>query len=734
MPRPALPPWSVPFAACLTATALVAGWGQVSALAGATPAAKPETPVAKPDPKPAVPEPKSESPAPKSEPKSSAAPPTATEPPAAPNNPPDARWTEVRNLNHKHNLVPPRDPAVWADRRDEIRRRVLIASGLYPLPEKTPLKAAVYGRQDRGDYTVERVTFQSLPGYHVTGNLYRPKGFTGKRPAVLNPHGHWNNGRFYMNSDKGVADELRTGRESDPVAARSPLQARCANLAMLGCVAFHYDMVGYADNFQIPHRFAGNKPNELSGPDAAAFGVGVFGLQTWNSIRALDFLLELPDVDPAKIAVTGSSGGGTQTFILAAVDDRVAVSAPVVMVSTGMQGGCQCENGPHLRVGTDNIELAAVYAPKPQIVIGATGDWTKEIMEAGAPELRATYALLGKPDHIEVVRHESPHNYNRLSRESMYRFLGRHLLGMSAEDAARIKERPFRLMSIEEMSVWDAEHPKPADALKPDGLRDAMITRARAAAETLVPRTAADLAAFRRDVAGGLAIILDTRYPPPGDVEAKAMPVDGKQAGRPMRLSRRGTGESVPAVWHPPAEGKGTGRAWLVVSGDGAATAALPGTLADAPAKGEGVLAVDAFLTGRFAAGCKEPTGEFFAGYNRTVTGNRVHDILTAAAWLRGQPGVREVHVVARGEAGVWAVLAAGLAGGAVASVTADGAGFATGLKGVPCGELLGGMRVLAATAAPTKLTLRGLPADFRTDVLMTVYKLAGAADRLEIK
>src|SRR2546430_14005818 len=104
-------------------------------------------------------------------------------------------------------------------------------------------------------------------------------------------------------------------------------------------------------------------------------------LQTWNSIRALDFLESLPDVDRKRLACTGESGGGTQTFMLGAVDDRLAAQVPVVMVSHTMQGGCSCENAPGLRVEYSNMEIAAVPAPRPQILVAATGDWTTNTME-----------------------------------------------------------------------------------------------------------------------------------------------------------------------------------------------------------------------------------------------------------------------------------------------------------------------------------------------------------------
>src|SRR5204863_6299432 len=121
--------------------------------------------------------------------------------------------------------------------------------------------------------------------------------------------------------------------------------------------------------------------------------ISLMGFQLWNSIRAVDFLEELADVDKTRIAITGASGGGTQTFLLGAVDDRLAAQAPVVMVSHTMQGGCGCENMPGLRVEFSNMEIAAGAAPRPQILVAATGDWTKTTLTVEGPAIGRVYEL-----------------------------------------------------------------------------------------------------------------------------------------------------------------------------------------------------------------------------------------------------------------------------------------------------------------------------------------------------
>ncbi|MCA8989350.1 MAG: acetylxylan esterase, partial [Planctomycetaceae bacterium] len=279
-------------------------------------------------------------------------------------------WRSVRDCNTKyHPWTPPATLEEWQALQPALKTQIQLSQGLWPLPERTPLNPVVHGRIEGDDYIIEKVWFESFPGLVVTGNLYRPKTITGKVPAILNPHGHWPNGRFYDAGDGQADAQIKQGAEKDSAAAHSPLQARMVHLARMGCIAFHYDMIGYADQKPIDHR-----ANFITAQDGQWL-IENMGLQTWNSIRALDYLCTLPEVDQSRLAVTGSSGGGTQTMLVAALDDRIQVSVPAVMVSTAMQGGCVCENSPYLRIDSNNIAIAAVFAPKPQGLIGAN-DWT----------------------------------------------------------------------------------------------------------------------------------------------------------------------------------------------------------------------------------------------------------------------------------------------------------------------------------------------------------------------
>src|SRR5438132_3199663 len=394
-------------------------------------------------------------------------------------------------------MTPSANRASWEARRKELREQVLVATGLWPMPEKTPLQPVIHGKIDRDDYTIEKVFFASYPGHYVSGNLYRPKAAAsggrqppdGTHPGVLCPHGHWLNGRFFDAGEKAAHEQIAQGAEKTMEGARYPLQARCAQLARMGCVVFHYDMVGNADSQQIPHR------EGFTDAQAELRAQSFMGLQTYNSVRALDFLVSLPDVDPKRIGVTGASGGGTQTCILCAVDDRPTVAFPAVMVSTAMQGGCICENCSHLRRGTGNIELAALFAPKPLAMSGAD-DWTIDIERKGLPQLKATYRLYDAEDRVMArCFPQFKHNYNQVSRELMYNWFNKYLQLGQPEP---VVERPFVPVPPRELSVYDAQHPRPGDAKDAEALRKTMSDSSERQLATLLPKEQTSLDKFRR--------------------------------------------------------------------------------------------------------------------------------------------------------------------------------------------------------------------------------------------
>ena len=360
-----------------------------------------------------------------------------------------AQTRTYRTLNDT--FAPPHFTSLdaWNQRAAHIRELILESAGLMPMPERTPLGAQVFGEIKRDGYTVSKVYFESLPGFYVTGNLYRPAG-DGPFPAILSPHGHWAYGRL----------------ENSAIAS---VPGRAINLARQGFVVFTLDMVGYNDSWQLAHRLFG-------GPREKLWGLSVAGLQLWNGIRSLDFLESLPYVRRDAVGATGASGGGTQVFLLAAVDERVAVAAPVNMISLQMQGGCLCENQPGLRLDTTNVEIAATIAPRPLLMVSATGDWTTNTMKREYPAVRELYALRGAADRVHGVQFDAPHNYNRDSREAVYAWMARWLQGAPA-DVTR-EERAFTPEPLPDLLVFN-QRPLPDGAVTAAQLTENWIAAAR---------------------------------------------------------------------------------------------------------------------------------------------------------------------------------------------------------------------------------------------------------------
>ena len=302
--------------------------------------------------------------------------------PARPDEPSDSRLHgKLRTLDDKDFFF--RVPATkedWLKRRQAVREQILVATGLWPHAGEDAAPAR-HSRQDRPRRLHHRKGLlrqlsrplrqrQPLSAQSRQDRANCPassaRTATGRTAVSTTP------------SDKAVAEaDRRRRRENDRRERRYPLQARCAQLARMGCVVFHYDMVGYADSTAITHR---DGLHSMPTPSCACRASWACKPGT-ASARSISFLA-CPTSIRTRIGVTGASGGGTQTFILCAVDDRPTVAFPAVMVSTAMQGGCVCENCSYLRVGTGNIEFAGLFAPKP---LGMTGahDWTIDIETQG---------------------------------------------------------------------------------------------------------------------------------------------------------------------------------------------------------------------------------------------------------------------------------------------------------------------------------------------------------------
>lgn len=356
----------------------------------------------------------------------------------------DYQWSEEEGKKfHRQIRQNITTPEAWEKRADEIRSHILQATGLAPLPEKCPLNP-IFGEIRLFDgYQVQNVAFESLPGVYVTGSLYSPTEIIKSPPGVLSPHGHWPIGQ----DGTEPPDSEEYGRY------RPDAQYRCAAMARMGALVFSYDMVGYGQLSRLGWRH--KHPETMK-------------LQIWNGIRAIDFLISM-GADPDQIASTGASGGGTQTFQIAAVDGRVSLSVPVVMVSYRHFGGCVCELGMPIHAGkdfkTNNVEITACVAPNPLLLVSVGTDATETTPDIEYPIIKYIYGLFGKSEWVENAHFpEEEHGYDLSKRAALYSFLAKHM----DLDGSKVMqkdgtpdEQGIVIEEIEDLYIFDERNPFP---------------------------------------------------------------------------------------------------------------------------------------------------------------------------------------------------------------------------------------------------------------------------------
>lgn len=638
----------------------------------------------------------------------------------------------ARTLNTPRTFRPPASVQEWQDRTREIREQILVSAGLWPAPPSPPIRAHIFDRSDHDGYSVEKVLLETWPGFYLAGNLYRPRDRgAGPFPAILNPHGHWARGRVTDSPDGSIP-------------------ARCIHFARQGMIAFAYDMVGYCDTFFASSSSASSEPANFyqrhrafpTNAPAWLWNVNLLGVQLWNSLRALDFLESLPDVDTNRIGVTGASGGATQTFLLAAVDDRPTVLAPVCMVSHTMQGGCACENAPGLRVRFSNLDFAAAAAPRPQILVAATGDWTRNTLEVEGPALESVYQLLGASERLRYLRLDAGHNYNRASRQAVYAWFERWLLG-----------RPDRPESIEadynplpeELLLIGPHPPVPPTTLSAEAFLESWIRTRESLWRSLWPRRGVDLPSFQR-LARPLWRHTLQIVAPEAPPKVSFSPLRQTPYGEVLRFEIRYPDEPGGLEGHyyvAPRRPRAAARPGLLIVWVSGSVTQTEGNAAPVESvqtllrRGHHVITVNRMT----------PTPEtnylahFYPTYNRTPLQARVRDLVTLCtsvatlAPVPSRPGRRVLW--GEGAAGLWALLAGPAADAVVADLQhrdfTDPALLMQPDFFCPGFLAMGGPVTPALLAAPQPLMIARPSPTFPSDEIRRLYADLGYRRRLQI-
>lgn len=525
-----------------------------------------------------------------------------------------------------------------------VKDRILLSAGLKPAFDLPEREVSVSRERIYEGVRIYDVYSQVLPGLKLTGNLFLPEKSSGKLPGVLCPHGHWDNGRVHHSETGGVV-------------------MRCFQLARLGFAVFAYDMIGYNDNNEITHWW---KYDERRYYDL--FGISTFSMQTINSLVALDFLCSHSEVDEARIACTGASGGASQTWFLAALDERIKVLAPVCMLSSHFQGGCSCEEGPLLRVtGLTSFDIVSSVAPRPIMLPSVTGDWTNLNQQYEIPRLREVYKLFSASERIESFHYEDVHNYNRRTREHIYAFLVRQLMGKDCGEIIKEEDIPPPPPEL----LWHC-------GVKPTPPSEVSMKNALEKQKSFFLENTMLQNSCQKEKQELFRQLLDDARPKAKDVVARGW---GPEKGwgienarvRPYSISRRGVGDYLTSIDIYPNNVKNPLEIDVVVAegeyfdyfGNGAKADVVKKALSD----GRNIRIAELLGSGsnkwqmKYAireGNLKEGPENHSNAFEESLFTMRVHDIITNIVQLKEQ-GYKCIRVIATGNAAPVALAAAQL-------------------------------------------------------------------------
>lgn len=309
-------------------------------------------------------------------------------------------WANLDKIAEQYN-----DKATWEKRKAQLKPALYQALLLSPLPAKPNTKPIVTPKRVFDGYTVENIAIEIMPGLYINGSLYKPLNAKGKIPVVLSPDGHWEKQRF-----------------------RADCQTRCAMIAKMGAMAFSYDLFAWGES-GLQFKYEDHRRSLAQ------------TVQTLGGIRILDYFTALKEVDTNRIGISGGSGAGSHSILMTALDNRIKLSAPVVAMSSYFYGGCPCESGMPIHFcagGTNNVELAAMAAPKPQLIVSDGGDWTAETPLHDFPYLQKMYGYYGVTNKVENVHLPTEkHDFGVNKRIALYDFLIKNF----QLDAAKVKDK-----------------------------------------------------------------------------------------------------------------------------------------------------------------------------------------------------------------------------------------------------------------------------------------------------
>ena len=549
----------------------------------------------------------------------------------------------------------PKNLSDWNQRRAALKKHLEAAWGGFP-SDHPPLEARILESLERPDYRIEKIVFQTFPGVWMTANAWVPKS-TGRHAAVLCVHGHW------------------PGAKQD-----AHVQARCAGLAKLGFFVLAVDAFGAGE------RAIGKALGEYHGEMTAAtlwpVGKPLSGIQVYENMRAVDYMVSRPEVDAERIGITGASGGGNQSMYAGAWDERLKAVVPVCSVGNYQAylgaACCLCEVVPGALTFTEESDVLAMVAPRALMVISATRDAFQFSVGEARKSIHAAQPVFKFFEKESSLRHEvfdSPHDYNQPMREAMYGFMTQHLKNQG--DGTPVPEPELHLEEPEALRCFPGEsRPDQWVTLPQFAAREARFLLERHHLPQSGTLTPEDRTERRDTLHKNLAVNSESATKPivVGVSGNEKILQISPEPGITLELSVKEPSGDQPAESHPQ-------RITLVVTADGVQHPSLVNLSDVAMKAGDRVATLELRATGRSAVPSdrigRAPdhnTAEWSLWIGRPLLGQWVGDIQAAVSALSAadQKSGTAVHLAAHGPAALAAIAAAGL-DDRVAEVTVHG-------------------------------------------------------------